>query len=128
MGSGVQTLVVITAHPLVQNSLGLLDIGDFFSDTGSDESILQPAVRSFNLASGLRGQGVDDLYIAVLQNLFPLRGSFIGQQMVVSPEGVSALDKAKDGVGIDVIGVRKAMPENEGLESQNMGPAGFLLD
>jgi hypothetical protein len=55
-----------------------LDVDDVFPDTGSDQSVLEPAIGSFNLASGLGREGVNDLYIAVLQNLFPLRGGFIG--------------------------------------------------
>ena len=75
--SGMDLLVIISVEFMVKNPLGLFDFGDILSDTGSDESILEPAIRSFNLASGLGRKGVGDLHIAVLQNLFPLRGSFI---------------------------------------------------
>ena len=70
-------MMVISSEFLVQDPLSLSDLGDILSDTGSDESILEPAIRSFNLAFGLGRKGVGDLHIAVLQNLFPLRGSFI---------------------------------------------------
>jgi hypothetical protein len=50
-----------------------------------------------------------DLHIAVLQHLFPLRRSLIGEEVVLIPEGVSSADKSKDGVRIDIIGEREAM-------------------
>ena len=75
--SGMDLLVIISVEFMVKNPLGLFDFGDILSDAGSDESILEPAIGAFNLASGLRGKGMNDLHIAVLENLFPLRSSFI---------------------------------------------------
>ena len=108
-------LVVISVEFVVKNPLGLFDFGDILSDTGSDESVLEPAIGSFNLASGLGREGVNDLYIAVLQNLFPLRGGFIGEEVVLIPEGVSSSDKSEDRVGVDIVGVRESEAENDGL-------------
>ena len=82
-------LVVISIEFLAQDPLGLLDIGDVFPDAGSDESVLEPAIGSFNLASGLGRKRMDDLYI---------------------------------------IGVRESISKDDGLEGQDMGPAGFLLN
>ena len=73
LGGGMDLLVVISVEFVVKNPLGLFDFADIFSDTGSDEVVLEPAIRSFNLTSGLGREGVNDLYIAVLENLFPLR-------------------------------------------------------
>ena len=110
LGGGMDLLVVISVEFVVKNPLGLFDFADIFSDTGSDEVVLEPAIRSFNLASGLGRKGVNDLYIAVLENLFPLRGGFICEEVVLIPEGVSSSDKSEDRVGIDIIGERKPMP------------------
>ena len=71
---------------------------------------------------------MSNLHIAVLQDLFPLGGGLIGQEVVLIPEGVSSPDKSEDGVGIDIVGVRKAKSEDDGLEGQDMGPAGFFFD
>jgi len=111
----VNLVVVISSEFLVKDFLSLLDLGDIFSDTGSDEVVLEPAVGSFDLASGLRGEGMDDLYIAVLENLFPLRGGFIGEEVMLIPQGVSSPDKSEDGVRIDVVGVRESVAEDDGL-------------
>ncbi len=46
-----------------------------------------------------------DFHITIFQNLFPLRGSFIGEQMVFSPEGVSSLDESEDAMGVHIVGV-----------------------
>jgi hypothetical protein len=115
LGGGMDLLMIILVEFVVKNPLGLFDFGDILSDTGSDESVLEPAIRSFNLTSGLGRKRVNDLYIAVLENLFPLRGGLIGQKMVFSPEGVPSLDKSEDGVRIDVVGVRESEAEDNGL-------------
>ena len=71
---------------------------------------------------------MDDLYIAVLEDLFPLRGGLIGQEVVFIPEGVSSPDKSEDGVRIDIVGVGESILKDDGLEGQDMGPAGFFSD
>ena len=121
-------MVVISSEFLVEDPLSLLNMGDIFPDTGSNEVVLEPAIGSFDFASGLRGEGMDDFYIAVFEDLFPLRGGLIGQEVVFIPEGVSSTDKSEDGVRIDIVGVRESEAEDDGLEGQDMGPAGFFVD
>jgi hypothetical protein len=128
LSGGVNLVVVISSEFLVEDPLSLLNMGDIFSDTGSNEVVLEPGIGSFDLASGLRREGMDDLYIAVFEDLFPLRGGLIGQEVVFIPEGVSSPDKSEDGVRIDIVGVRESEAEDDGLEGQDMGPAGFFLD
>src|SRR5512139_2824351 len=53
LSGGVDLVVVISSEFLVQEPLSLLDLGDIFSDTGSNEVVLEPAIGSFDLASGL---------------------------------------------------------------------------
>jgi len=101
---------------MVKDPLSLIDFGDILSDTGSDESILEPAIRSFHFALSLRRESIDDLHVAILQNLLPLRGSLIGEQMVFLPEGVPSSDKAKDAVGVHIVGVRESILKDDGLE------------
>jgi len=71
---------------------------------------------------------MNNLHIAVLQNLFPLRGGFIGQKMMFSPEGVSSLDESKDAMGVHIIGVRESILQDDGLEGRDMGPTGLCRD
>jgi hypothetical protein len=71
---------------------------------------------------------MDDLYIAVPQDLFPLRGGLIGQEVMFIPEGVSSSDKSEDRVRIDIVGVRESILKDDGLEGYDMSPAGFCLD
>ena len=120
--------VVISMEFLVKDLLGVLDFGHVFADTGLDQPVLEPTIRSFDFASGLRGKGMGDLHIAILQDLFPLRGGLIGQKVVFIPEGVPSPDKSEDRMGIDIVGVRKAISEDDGLEGQDMGPAGLFFD
>ena len=101
--------VVISVEFLVKKLLGILDFGYVFADTGTDQSVLEPTIRSFDFASGLRRKGMGHLHIAVLQHLFPLRGRLIGEEVVLVPEGISSPDKSKDGVRIDIIGEGEAI-------------------
>jgi hypothetical protein len=66
LGGGVDLLVIIALEFVVKNPLSLFDLGDILPDTGSDESVLKPAIRSFNFASGLGRKRVNDLHIAIL--------------------------------------------------------------
>jgi hypothetical protein len=128
LGGGVELLVIIAVEFMVKNPLSLFDLGDILSDTGSDESILEPAIGSFNLTSGLGRKGVNHLHVAILQDLLPLRDGLVGQEVVFIPEGVSSPDKSEDRVRIDIVGVRESISKNDGLEGQDMGPAGLCLE
>ena len=128
LGSGVKLLVVISVEFMIKNPLGLFDFFDLFSDTGADASVLEPTIGSFDFASGLGRKGVNDLDVAILEDLFPLRGGLIGEEVVFIPEGVSSADKSKDRVRIDIVGVRESILKDDGLEGQDMGPAGLCLE
>jgi hypothetical protein len=128
LGGGVELLVVISVEFMIKNPLGLFDFFDLFSDTGTDESVLEPTIGSFHFALGLRREGIGDLHIAILKDLFPLRCGLIGQEVVFIPEGVSSADKSEDGVRVDIVGVRETEAEDDRLEGQDMGPAGLFLD
>jgi len=128
LGGGMDLLVVISVEFMVKNPLCLFDFGDILSDTGSDESVLEPTIRSFNFASGLGRKGVNDLHIAILQDLFPLRDGLIGEEVMFIPEGVSSPDKSEDRVRIDVVGIGESEVEDDGLEGQDMAPAGLCLN
>ena len=121
-------LVVISVEFMVKNPLGLFDFFDVFSDTGADESVLEPTIGAFHFTLCLRGQGIRDFYITIFEDLFPLRGGFIGEQVMFSPEGVPSLNESEDGMRVNVVGVREAVAKDHGLESLDMGPAGLLLD
>ena len=90
--------------------------------------VLEPTIRSFDLAFGLGRKSISDFDIADLQDLFLLRGSLIGQKVVFSPNGISSLDKPEDGMRIDIVGERKAIAKDDGLESLDVGPTGFFVD
>jgi hypothetical protein len=128
LGRGVNLLVVISVEFKIKNPLSLFDLFDVFSDTGTDESVLEPTIGTFDFASGLGRKGVNDLHIAILQDLFPLRGDLISEEVVFIPEGVSSSDKSEDGVRVDIVGVRESEAKDNRLQSQNMSPAGLCLE
>jgi hypothetical protein len=65
LGGGVNLAVVISMEFLIKDPLSVFNIGYIFADAGSDQTVLEPTVRSFNFASGLRGKGMSDVDIAV---------------------------------------------------------------
>lgn len=101
--------MVISVEFVIKNSLGVFDFFDVFSNTGADESVLEPTVGSFHFTFGLRGQGISDFDITIFQNLFPLRGGFIGKKVVFSPERIPPLDEAEDAMGVYVVSVRESV-------------------
>jgi hypothetical protein len=66
LSRGVNLAVVIAMEFLIKDPLSVLNIGHIFADAGSDQPVLEPTVRPFNFASGLRGKGMSDVHIAVL--------------------------------------------------------------
>jgi len=71
---------------------------------------------------------VNNLNVAILQDLLPLRGGLVGQEVVFIPEGISSPDKSEDRVRIDIVGVREPISKNDSLEGQDMGPAGLCFE
>ena len=61
----VNLAVVITVDLLSEDLLSRFDVGDIFPDTGSNQMVLEPTVRSFDLAFGLGRKGMGDFDIAV---------------------------------------------------------------
>ncbi len=54
---GMDLLVVIPVESMVKNPLGLFDFGDILSDTGSDESTLEPTIKVVQFCLWLEGKG-----------------------------------------------------------------------
>ena len=121
-------VVVIAGEFLIEDLLGLLDFGDILADTRSNQPVLQPAVGPFNFSFGLGGEGIGYFYLAVVEDLFPLGVGFVGEEVMVSPGGVSSLDEAEDGVRIYVVGVGESVTEKDRLEGLDMSPASFFLE
>jgi hypothetical protein len=97
LGGGVNLAEVISVDFLPKDLLGGFDVGNIFSDTDSDQAVLEPAIRAFHFSFGLWRQGRGDFHITIIQDLFPLSGSLVGQEVVLSPMGVPSLDKSEEG-------------------------------
>jgi hypothetical protein len=128
LGGGMDLSVIISVEFMIKHPLSLFNFSDILSDTGSDESILEPSIGSFHFALGLGRKGIRDFHVTIIQNLFPLRGGLIGQKMVFSPDRISSLDESEDRMRIDIIGVRKSISKDDGLEGQDMGPTRLFDD
>jgi hypothetical protein len=90
--------------------------------------VLEPTIGPFHFALGLRREGIGDFHIAILQNLLPLRDSFICEKMMFSPERVPPLNKSEDGMGVYIVAVRESVSKDDGLKGQDMSPSGFLFE
>ena len=66
LSGGVNLTVVISVDLLSKDLLGRSDVSDIFSDTGSNQVVLEPTIRSFDLALGLGRKSMGDFDIAVL--------------------------------------------------------------
>ena len=128
LGGRVNLSVVISMDFLPKDLLGGFDVGDIFSDADSGQSVLEPAIRAFHFPFRLWRQGIGDFDMTIIQDLLPLRRGLIGQQEVLSPEGVPSLDKSEDRMGIYIVAIREPVLKDDGLEGQDMSPGGFLFD
>ena len=102
-------VIVIAVDFETEDLAGLGDGLDVFSGTGSDQSILEPAIGPFDLAFGLRGERIARLDVTVAKDPFPLGVDIIGDQIMFSPDGVPALDETENGVAVGVIGIGGAI-------------------
>jgi len=100
----VDLTVVISAYFFHEDPSGLIDSVHIVSGATPYDSVLKPAIRSLNLAPGLRGEGIDDLHLALIEHLFPLRVSLIGDFVMFPPEAISALYKSEYGVAVHIVG------------------------
>jgi len=128
LGGRVNLSVVISMDFLSKDLLGGFDVGDIFSDTGSDQPVLEPSIRAFHFPFGLWREGIGDFHITILQHLLPLRSGLIGQEVVFPPEGIPPLDKSKDGMGVHIVAVGESVSKDDGLEGLDVGPTGLFLD
>ncbi len=119
--------VIVPVDFVVKHSLCLSDVGHILPHTGSYHSILEPAIWPFHFTPGLGGEGISDLDLTVIHHLFPLGIGFIGEGVVFPPQGVSALDEPKDGVGVDGVEKRRAMLQHYRLQGADVGPRGLFL-
>ncbi len=126
-GGGMDLAEVITLDFLAKEGSGLADVGGVGSHAGAHEVVLEPLIGALNLALGLGGEGIDDLDPAVGQDLFPLGIDLIGDLVVIAPDGITALDKAEDGVGINIVGKRQSVFQKDRLKSRDMGPGGLAF-
>jgi hypothetical protein len=79
--------------------------------------VLQPPIGALYFAFVLRRQIINDLDVAVIEDLFPLRVGFIGERAMVSPDGVRVLDKAKDGMAVHIEAVRQSIYDKNSFKA-----------
>jgi hypothetical protein len=94
---------VVTVDFVFEDGADVFDGGELFIDTGPNDSILEPAIRSFHLTFGLRGEGKDHIDTQKPHHLSPLGIDVIGLEDVFSPEAIPSLDETKDSEGVDIV-------------------------
>ena len=63
---------VVALDFATQKGLSETNVSDVLSHAGSNQAILDPAIGPFDLALGLRREGIGHLDAAIVQDLFPL--------------------------------------------------------
>jgi hypothetical protein len=124
----VDLVVVITVHLGSKDLAGIFDGFDVFSGTGSDEPILEPAIRPFDFAFGLRRERIARLDVTVPKDPFPLWVHIIGDQIMFSPDGIPALDEAENRVAVGVIGIGSAIAQNHAFQGRDVVPTGLFFN
>ena len=61
-GGGVDLVVIVTVDFVSQNAADIIQGGEVLQGTGADDAILEPAVRTLDLAFRLRGEGIGDIH------------------------------------------------------------------
>lgn len=89
--------------------------------------VLEPSVWPFDLAFGLRGEGIDGLNATIEHDLFPLGIDVIGEAKVPGVELIPTSHEAEDRVTVNVVGVRIAIAQDEPLQGVNVHPDTFVL-
>jgi hypothetical protein len=95
-GGGVDLMVIVAVYFFLQDKTNIFNSRDVFQSTGTNDAVLQPAVRSLDFSLGLRGQGIDDIHAQDTHHFAPLGVDVIRLQDVLTPEAVSTLDEAED--------------------------------
>lgn len=125
---GMNLMEIIAVDLLPKENSSSLDVRRIIADASSNQVVLKPLVRALDLSLGLRGERVDDLDPTILQDLFPLGVHLVGKLTVIAPEGIAALDKAEDGMRIDVVGEGEPVSEENSLKGKDVWPGAFTSE
>ena len=96
-------MVVVTLKFLFQDGAPIVNGGEVFQGTGTNDAILQPPIGAFNFPFGLRRQSIDNLYAEEAQYLSPLRIHVVRFKNMLAPITIPALDEAKHAQVVHVI-------------------------
>jgi hypothetical protein len=121
-------MIVIAVDFAAEDLPGIVNHLDVFLGAGAYQSILEPAIRPFDLAFSLRGEGVAGVNVTVSKDPFPLRVYVVGDQIMFSPDGVPALDEAENRVRVGVISVGGSIAKDHAFQGGDMVPAGLLFN
>ena len=127
LSGGVNPLEPVLIEFPAQHLPRLLDRGDPVPHTCSYQVILNPAVRSLDLALGRWTQGIDNLDAQILQHRLPLYDDVLFLGVRLLPDRIAFLDKPEDRVVIDVVLQRTAHACDQSLDGDDMRPGAFAL-
>ena len=115
-------VVVVTDDLIPEHRPNILQLHNIFQGAGADDPILQPAIRSLDLAFGLRGKGIGDIHVQQTHHLPPLSVDIICLEHVLAPDTISSLHKAEDTQRINIVTKGQSEVLNNGSGSLNMSP------
>ena len=94
---------IVALDLLLQDSPHVFEGGELFESTGTNNPILQPTKRAFDLAFGLRRKGLDHIHAQQAQTSAPLRIDLVGTQDLLVPEAIPVPDEAEDSQIVHVV-------------------------
>ena len=127
-GGGVDLMVIVAVELVAQDAADLFQGGEVLEGTGADDAILQPAVRAFHLALGLRGEGIGDIHSSRRITWRHCGSMSSVWRICLRQMAVPVLNKAEDPQIVHVVAQRQSIGLHHGLRSLNMGPGGLLRD
>ena len=113
-------VVAIDLHS--EHLLSLIDYPDSFHGTGSDNPVLKPPVRAFDLPLGLRREGMRHLRARCLNTSFPLRVNLICLLVLFDPDAIPMRDEPEYPQAIHIVLERNSTGHHELSNCLNMGP------
>lgn len=127
-GGGMNALMIIPDHLLLQNLAKVGDRGQLFPGGRADDSILEPAVGAFDLSLGLGREGIDDIDAEEAEGLLPLGIDVVRFENGLVPGAVTGMDIAEDSEGIDIILQGQAVATGEGFGGLKMSPGRLVFE
>jgi len=95
--------VVVTMNLFAEHGTDLLNRRELFNSRRADDAILKPTIGTLDLTLGLGREGMNDIHVEALEELFPVGFRLIGPEVELFPKAIPVLDKSKNPERVHII-------------------------